>query len=343
MSAHAHTMRAGPISTRIHRRPAIVTAVLTLAIAATLVLALTLGPGGSTPATMLYGLSPDAAPEYRLVFEWRASRAVAAVVFGACLAMSGAIFQSLTRNPLGSPDIIGLNAGAYAGVVGVIMLGGTSFLATAAGAVTGGVVAAAAVYGLAYRQGITGFRLIIVGIGVGAILQALTSWFSVKADLDVALRAAIWGAGTLSGMQWSTLGAAAIAAVIVALALPKIGRSLPQFALGDDVAASLGMRVELAKVGLVLVGVALMALVTAVAGPISFIALAAPQIAQRLTGGGGGLALVPSALVGAVLLAIADLVAQYALPGIKLPVGAVTVVIGGAYLVWLLLRENARR
>ncbi|SEC03872.1 FecCD family ABC transporter permease [Arthrobacter woluwensis] len=335
-------LRAGPYSRRITLRTVLVMGVLAALIPVSLVLALTLGPGGVPLGSVFYALTPDAATADRLVFEWRAARALGAVLFGVSLGISGAIFQTLTRNPLGSPDIIGLNAGAYTGVVGVILLGGSGFAATAAGALGGGLLAAACVYLLAFRQGIHGFRLIIVGIAVGAILSALTSWFSVKADLDVALRAAIWGAGSLFGLTWEPLGAAAAAALLLLAALVPAARMLPQFALGDEAAASLGLRVERAKALLVLLGVGFTALVTAVAGPISFIALAAPQIARRLVGGGDGAGLAASGLVGGVLLAGADLAAQYLLPGIKLPVGAITVVIGGGYLLWLLFRESGR-
>ncbi|MDR2294155.1 MAG: iron chelate uptake ABC transporter family permease subunit [Microbacterium sp.] len=307
------------------------------------ILALTIGSGGVEPASLLHALAPDATAAERLVFEWRGSRALAAALFGGCLAIGGTLFQTLTRNPLGSPDIIGLGAGSYAGVIVVIMFGGSGFLVYAAGAVTGGIVAAALVYLLAFQRGTHGFRLIVVGLALGAILRALTSWFSVKADLDAALQAAIWDSGSLSGMTWPPLALAALVAAVLMLALPTISRRLPVIELGDEAAASLGLRVERTKLMLVLVGVGFTALVTAVTGPISFIALAAPQIARRLCGGAARASLLVSALVGAALLSSADLIAQHLVPGVRLPVGAVTVVIGGAYLVWLLTREGKRR
>ncbi|WP_353114043.1 iron chelate uptake ABC transporter family permease subunit [Microbacterium sp.] len=338
----AVALRCGPLSIRLRRRPLIVGAVLAVIVIALLLLALTIGAGGIEPPSLLHALSPDATAAERLVFEWRASRALAATLFGACLAIGGTVFQTLTRNPLGSPDIIGLGAGSYAGVVAAIMIGGSGFLALAAGALVGGLVSAALVYLLAFKRGMHGFRLIVVGIALGAMLRALTSWFSVKADLDAALKAAIWDAGSLGGMTWSPLGAAAIAALALSLALPAVSRMLSMIELGDEASSSLGLRTEGAKAVLVLIGVGFTALVTAVTGPISFIALAAPQIARRLAAQGARAGLLLSALVGAVLLAGADLVAQYLLPGVRLPVGGVTVVIGGLYLVWLLIREGKR-
>ncbi|MDT9591528.1 iron chelate uptake ABC transporter family permease subunit [Nocardioides zeae] len=340
--ATARSLRWGPWSRRVAPRSVLALAVLALVAVGTVVLALTVGRGGLAPTSLLYALTPDASGADRLVFEWRGARALAAVLFGACLGVSGAVFQAVTRNPLGSPDVIGLNAGSYAGVVAVIALGGTGLTATAAGSLAGGLAAACAVYLLAFKQGVQGFRLIIVGIAVGAVLQSLTSWFSVRADLDVALRAAIWGAGTLSGTTWHDVGVAALAAVPLALSWPWIARVLPQLALGDDAASAMGLRLEPARAALVVLGVASTALVTAFAGPIAFVALAAPQIARRIVGGGSGApGVLGSALVGAVLLGLGDVIAQHALPA-RLPVGAVTVVIGGMYLVWLLFRESGR-
>lgn len=277
-----------------------------------------------------------------VVVEWRAPRAFAAAVFGACLGVSGALFQSLTRNPLGSPDIIGLNTGAYTGVLVVIGLGGTGYAAYAAGALTGGVLTAALVYLFAYSSGLQGFRLIIVGIAVSAFLGSVNSWFVVKAQLDTALQAAVWGAGSLNGVRWPQLLGAGSLALVLALIVPWLARRVAQLELGDDSARVRGVRAEADKAVIVVVGVALTSLVTAVTGPIAFIALAAPQIARRLRRRSGGFDALGSALVGACLLSGADLLAQHALPQASMPVGAVTVCLGGIYLIWLLLRENER-
>ncbi|PPF38713.1 iron chelate uptake ABC transporter family permease subunit [Pseudoclavibacter sp. AY1H1] len=313
-----------------------------LLVTALLVFALTAGSGGIEPTSLLHALAPDATVSERLVFEWRASRALAAALFGACLAIGGTVFQTLTRNPLGSPDIIGLSAGSYAGVIIVIILGGSGFLPFAAGAVSGGIVAAAFVYLLAFQRGIHGFRLIVVGLALGAILRALTSWFSIKADLDAALQAAIWDAGSLSGMTWPLLALSTVVAMTLMFTLPAAFRLLPLIELGDEAASSLGVRVERSKLLLIFIGVGFTAVVTAATGPISFIALASPQIARRLCGGTAPANMLASGLVGAVLLSSADLIAQHLVPGVHLPVGGVTVVIGGLYLVWLITREGKR-
>ncbi|WP_030154724.1 iron chelate uptake ABC transporter family permease subunit [Glycomyces sp. NRRL B-16210] len=338
------TVRIGRLSRRVHTRALIVAVLLLLAATACVAASLMLGSRSLTLTEVLTALGPDArGPNRLVVVEWRAPRALAAGLFGACLGISGAIFQSLTRNPLGSPDIIGLNTGAYTGVVFVITVGGTGFLAYAAGAMIGGLGAAALVYLLAFRGGVRGFRLIIVGIAVSAMLTSVNTWFSVKADLGEALRAAVWGAGSLNAIQWPPVILASIVAGLLALALPVAGRRMRQLELGDETAVTHGVPVERSKILLSAVGVGFTALVTAAAGPIAFVALAAPQIARRLSGRPGSADLVGSALVGSVLLGGADLIAQHAVPDTPLPVGAVTVLLGGAYLVWLLLHEQRRR
>ena len=328
---------------RSSRRALIVYGIMLLALPACVLIALSMGSRVIPIPEVIGALVPGSeGPNRLVVVEWRAPRAVAAALFGACLGSSGALFQSLTRNPLGSPDIIGLNSGAYTGVVCVIMLGGSGYLTLAGGAVLGGLGTALAVYLLALRQGMRGVRLIIVGIAVGAMLSSVNTWFSVKADLDVALRAAIWGAGTLNGVGWPPVGVSAAMAVLLFLALPALGRRMRQLELGEDTAAMSGVPVEATKALMVVVGVGFTAVVTAVTGPIAFVALVAPQIARRLTRHGGIADLTGSALAGALLLSMADLIARYAIPGIALPVGAVTVCLGGGYLVWLLFRESGR-
>lgn len=276
-----------------------------------------------------------------VVVDWRMPRVLAAIVFGAALGLSGAIFQSLTRNPLASPDVIGFSTGSYTGALIVIAVVGGSSLQVAGGALLGGLGTAALVYLLAYRRGVQGFRLIVVGIAASAMLSSANTWILLTTDLQSAMTGAVWGAGSLNTTSWqqALLGAAVIGALMCAL-LP-LARPLRQLQLGDDAARALGVRAEPTRLGLVLVGVGLIAAVTAVAGPIAFVALCAPQIGVRLARS-TGIALAPAALTGALLLCAADYAAQHLLPT-PLPVGVVTVVLGGGYLIWLLVRETRRR
>ncbi|WP_420829012.1 FecCD family ABC transporter permease [Ensifer adhaerens] len=273
-----------------------------------------------------------------IVVEWRLPRVALAFILGAALAMSGAIFQSLTRNPLGSPDIIGFSAGSYTGSLVVILLLSGGYYETAAGAVVGGVVTAIAVYLLAYRRGGHGFRLIVVGIGVAAMLSAFNAWMIREAELEVALAAAVWGAGSLNGLGFEQLVPVAVVLCLIVPPTLLLSRPMRQLEMGDDMAVASGVNANRARLLLMLVGVSLTATVTAAAGPIPFIALSAPQIAQRLTRT-AGVALIPSALMGGLLLLTADWAAQNTF-GVQLPVGIMTVSIGGLYLIWLLVRES---
>ena len=276
-----------------------------------------------------------------IVLDWRLPRVLVAVLFGAALGLSGALFQSLTRNPLGSPDIIGFSTGSYTGALLVITVLGTGYVSTAVGALIGGLLTAALVYLLAYRRGLQGFRLIIVGIAVTAMLQSFNVWLLLRSSTEVAMTASIWGAGSLSLVGWPQAWPSLGVFVVLFPAALLLTRPLRQLELGDEAARAHGLRVESSRLVILIVGVALVAVVTATAGPIAFVALAAPQVAKRLTGS-AGLPLVPAALVGAVLLMVADQLAQHVLPG-SVPVGVVTIVVGGAYLIWLLVREARRR
>ncbi|KKC35244.1 iron ABC transporter permease [Devosia epidermidihirudinis] len=279
---------------------------------------------------------------HMVVVEWRLPRTALALILGAALGIGGAIFQSLTRNPLGSPDIIGFDAGAYSGALVVIILLQGGYYAIAGGALVGGLITALMVYFLAYNRGVQGFRLIIVGIGVSAMLNSVNTWMLLRAKLEVAMAAAIWGAGSLNGLGLDRLGPATLVlAVLIPMAL-LMARPMAQLELGDDAARALGINAERSRLALLVIGVALTATVTATAGPIGFVALAAPQLARRLTGS-PGVAMLPAAAMGALLLAAADYIAQRAFAPTQLPVGIVTVSLGGVYFVWLLLREARRQ
>ena len=312
----------------------------TLALAIVLLTVVALGTGDyplSVVEVVRAMFATDGGFDTTIVLEWRLPRVLVALVFGAALALSGAIFQSVTRNPLGSPDIIGFATGSYTGALIVLTLVGDSYVSTAVGAVGGGLVTAAAVYLLAYRRGMQGFRLIIVGIAVTAILHSVNTWLLLRAQVEVAMAASIWGAGSISLVGWDeALPAFAVLAVLAATVI-VLARGMRQLELGDDAAKAHGLRVEPARLALLVVGVALIAVVTASSGPIAFVALAAPQIATRLTKS-AGLPLVASALTGAFLLLAADFVAQHLLPA-AVPVGMVTVVIGGLYLIGLLIGQ----
>ncbi|MCP3811439.1 iron chelate uptake ABC transporter family permease subunit [Mycobacteriaceae bacterium Msp059] len=277
-----------------------------------------------------------------VVLEWRMPRTVMALLVGAALGVSGAIFQALTRNPLGSPDIIGVNTGAYTGALIVIAGFGGGYYAVAAGALVGGLITALAVYLLAYRNGLAGYRLIVVGIALGAVLSSVNQWIVIKLDFHAAVTASVWQQGTLSGLSWVQVVPMTICLLAIAVGLVVLGPQLPILQLGDDAAGTLGVHPERARLAYLVAAVALVALACAAAGPITFIALAAPQLARRLTAS-AGVGLMPSAAMGAVLLLGSDVIAQHLFGGNELPVGAVTVSLGGAYLIYLLVTQARKR
>ncbi len=332
----------GRFSRRLDLRTGVVCAVLLLVALAVGVVALTTGDypvGVGQVLGALAGASDGAVG--MIVVEWRLPRALLALVLGAALGASGAVFQSVTRNPLGSPDVVGFTTGAYTGALVVLMVLGGGYGGVAAGALVGGIGSAVLVYVLAYRRGVQGFRFVVVGIAVSAMLSSVNAWLVITADLETAMAATLWGAGSLNGTTWEQAAPASALVVLLLLALVPLVPRMGLLEMGDDAATALGVHGERTRLALVGLGVALIAVVTAAAGPISFVALAAPQLARRLTRG-PGVQVLPAAAMGALLLSASDLVAQRLLAPTQLPVGVVTVVLGGAYLVWLLVREARR-
>ncbi|GAB3601321.1 FecCD family ABC transporter permease [Microbacterium tumbae] len=335
-------VRRSWLGMRVEVRSIVVCCGLALAAAGLAMLALMTGSYQLNPGQVVSALSGgEPGIVHDIVVEWRLPRVVAALVFGAALGVSGAIFQSLLRNPLADPGIIGFSQGSFTGALIVILvINGTSWQLVG-GALFGGLAAALLVYVLAYRKGVQGFRLIVVGIGLSAMLASLDTWLILKADLDVAMSAAVWGAGSLNGVSWErvVVGGGSIAVLLVLAG--SLIRPMRQMELGDDAAASQGVRVSSARLGLIVVGVALTATVAAASGPIAFISLVAPQIARRLART-AGITLGPAGFVGALLCLAADYVAQHIAPA-PLPVGIITVIIGGGYLGYLLFIEARRR
>lgn len=334
-------VRCGPVSFRFERRALVTTAVLVTIALGLGLFGLCYGSTLATPGEVYDALFTGDGDQALVIVRWRLPRVVAALVFGAALALSGAVFQGVTRNPLGSPDVIGLDAGAYTGALIVItVLGGTGTQLTAA-SMLGGVLTAAVVYVLSLRSGLNRMLLVVIGIGVNAVLTAINSWIVLRAELEVAIAATGWNAGSLNGVDWTDLGLPVLVIVVLAGVLAASARGMGQAMLGDEVAVATGVRVRRLRLWTVLAGVGCTATVTAVTGPIVFIALAAPQIGRRLFRS-AGTPLLPAALTGAVLLLAADLLAQLLLAPVALPVGVVTTAIGGTYLLWLLAKEIRR-
>ncbi len=336
-------IRVGGLSARASWRAIIVVASLLVGAVIASVFAIGMGKYTVAPADVLGVLvGTNTSFDRVVVLEWRMPRMLMALLVGAALGVSGAIFQALTRNALGSPDIIGINSGAYTGALAVIVGIGGGYYAIAAGALVGGLLTAVLVYALSYRNGLVGYRLIVVGIGVSAVLNSVNQWIVIKLDFHVAVTAAVWQQGTLSGLGWSQALPMTVCLAIGVVALIALGPQLPVLQMGDDAAGALGVRPDRARLAYLVAGVGLVAVACAAAGPVSFVALAAPQVARRLTAS-PGVGLVPSAAMGAVLLLISDIIAQQLFNDSELPVGAVTVLLGGVYLVYLLISQSRRR
>lgn len=307
---------------------------------ALMVWALSLGTPPLSISALLH-IGPDPVPPLveKIVWSWRMPRIVMAAVLGAALGISGALFQSLLRNPLGSPDVIGFNTGAYTGVLMAIVLWGQHPASVTSGALCGGLLSAVLVYALSWPHDTAHTRrLILMGIGVRALLIAFNTWLILTASLDTALSAGLWSAGSLNGLTWSKSLPACLVIAVTCLGVMCLVKALRLLALGDELAFALGVHVPLVRAGLMLCGVLLTAAATAVAGPISFVALVAPQLARHAHGSDSPL--LSSAVIGACLLLSADMLAQHAWAPYQLPVGVVTVSVGGLYLLLMLLKTK---
>ncbi|MFI6511533.1 FecCD family ABC transporter permease [Streptosporangium sp. NPDC050855] len=284
----------------------------------------------------LFGDGPPVAE--LIVNRLRAPRVVTGLLVGAAFGLSGAIFQSLTRNPLGSPDFIGFTAGAATGGITAVILGGSAWQIAGA-SLAGCVICAIVVYGLAFRRGVQGHRLILVGIGIGALLLSADWYMLTRADINDAATAGAWITGSLSGRGWEHAIPVACALAVLLPVCAWLSRPLRMMEMGDDAARAVGIRVEPVRAVAIGTGVLLCGLATAAAGPVAFVALAAPQLAHRISRS-PGITLPLSALAGATLLVGADLAAQRLFAPVQLPVGIMTAAIGGVYLVFLLRRER---
>ncbi|WNO76267.1 FecCD family ABC transporter permease [Streptomyces sp. AM8-1-1] len=274
-----------------------------------------------------------------IVQELRLPRAVAGLLVGFAFGVSGALFQTMTLNPLASPDMIGITQGAGAAVVAGIVLGWDGGLSTQALGLIGALTAALLVYVLAWKRGTTGYRIVLVGIGIAWICTSATDYLMARGERFQAQAALGWLVGNLNGRGWDQVGPLAAAmAVLVPMAL-LLGRLMRTLQLGDDVARGLGTRVQPVRLAVLLAGVGLVAFGTAAAGPVAFVALAAPQIAQRLARTAWPPP-VASGLTGALAVLVSDLIARKLISGTELPVGIVTGVLGAPVLLWLLVRAN---
>ncbi|MFH8989566.1 FecCD family ABC transporter permease [Streptomyces sp. NPDC017940] len=282
-----------------------------------------------------------------IIMDLRLPRALAGLVVGVALGVSGAITQSIARNPLASPDVLGITGGASAVAVFLVSVSGGAATAVvntvglSAAALAGGLCTGLLVYFLAWRRGVDGFRLILIGISVSAVMEAITTWLLVSADIRDVARAQAWLVGSLDNRAWEDVEVALWGTLALLVVVSCAAFQFKPMHFGDEVAAGLGVRYQMVRAVLLLCAVLLAGMAVSAAGPVPFVALVAPQVAMRLARCPTP-PMVASGMVGALLLIGADLTVRTVLPN-SLPVGVVTAAIGGPFLVYLLVRANLGR
>ncbi|WP_238993366.1 FecCD family ABC transporter permease [Nocardioides caldifontis] len=322
------------------RRRRVVIAVLCVLVVVAYAGSLMLGSTSYTLREVLAVIVGDDAPGAQFVVgRLRLPRATLAVVVGLSFGLAGVTFQTLLRNPLASPDIIGVTEGASAAAAVAIVTFSLSGLVVSGVAVAAGLGIALAIYLLAYRRGVAaGTRLILIGIGVAAMMQSVISWQLERATNFQLAEALRWLTGSLNGALWRDVVVVLVALVVLGTLVLVQTRDLAASQLGDDAASALGVRVERLRLLTIVAAVGLVCFATAASGPIAFLAFLCGPIAARIVGPRGSL-LVPSALVGALLTLLADFAGQHAF-GTRLPVGVVTGILGAPYLLYLIVRIN---
>ncbi|AWW36311.1 iron ABC transporter permease [Streptomyces sp. AS58] len=323
-------------------RPRLVAVCLGLAVAAFLAFSVETAVGDiSLPLTdVMRALVGAGDPGTELIVrELRLPRALAGLLVGVAFGVSGALLQTVTLNPLASPDMIGITQGAGTAVVAGIVLGWDAGLSTQALGLLGALTAAVLVYVLAWRRGTTGYRIVLVGVGVAWICTSATDYLLARGQRFQAQAALGWLVGNLNGRTWQQITPLAVTLALLLPAALLLGRLTRTLQLGEDVARGLGTRVQAVRVAVLLISVGLAAFGAAAAGPVAFVALAAPQVAQRLAGTSFPPPLT-AGLTGAVMVLVSDLIARKLVPDTELPVGIVTGVLGAPVLLWLLVRAN---
>jgi iron complex transport system permease protein len=338
---------AGPghavVRSHVRRRRWIVTASLGIALIVVVMVGLSVGDYPLTPDQLwrtLWGGGERV--ESYVLFQVRAPRVLMGALVGACLAVAGALLQTLLRNSLASPDLLGITGGSSVAALFVLLVVGATGPVLVLAAFAGGIVVALLLLFAAGRTGEGGFRLILAGIGVSFLAVAISNFMMVRAQVELAKSALLWTVGSLSSTAWSQVLAVSVVALVALPGVYLAARWLPITQLGAPTSAGLGVHAPTVRWVAVGSAVLLTAACCAFTGPISFVALCAPPIARALLGH-GAIGIAASGLVGAVLLVVADLVAQFALPGMSLPVGVVTGAVGSVFLLWLLASTKGRQ
>lgn len=329
------------VDQRRHRtqRHRLIVTVLLILLVTMFCLTLSLGQSYTPPGDVLRVLlGEDVAGATFTVGQLRLPRAVLAVLAGISFGLGGVAFQIMLRNPLASPDIIGISSGASAAAVFAIVVLSLSGPIVSVIAVVAGLTIALLVYGLSFSNGMAGTRLILVGIGVSAMLESIIAYILSQAPAWSLQEAMRWLTGSVNGAQLGQSLPLFLGLLVFGGLLLSQGRDLEALRLGEDTAAGLGVRVARTRVIVIVAAVGLIASATAITGPIAFVAFLSGPIAARVIGSKGSL-LIPSALIGATLVLVGDYAGQFLLPG-RYPVGVITGALGAPYLIFLIVRVN---
>lgn len=337
-------LRRLPLSFRVDRRVPVVMAGLLVTLMLVTLVNLSFGsyPIGAEDVLRTVLRLESANPDHHFVVnQLRLPRTLVAIFIGMGLAVSGMVLQGLTRNALAAPGIVGVNAGASVTVVAaIIAFPEISVRYYPLAAMVGAFTAAGLIYALAWRGGSNPLRFILIGIGIAAIAQAITSTLVTFGDIERVMGAFVWLAGSVNGSSWKHVRSILPWLLILLPVVWLSARQLNVLSMGDDLAAGLGVRVELQRALLIFASVALAASAVAVAGTVGFVGLMAPHIARQLVGPSHEGLVPSSALVGALIVLAADALGRNLFAPTQIPVGIFTAIIGVPYFLYLLYRNR---
>lgn len=306
-----------------------------------IITSLSLGSSFINPWLIMKSLIGTAEPDF-ILHQLRLPRVLLAFMVGAALGVAGAILQAIIRNPLASPDIIGITAGASAGAIIfiVVLLGTLSAAFMPLAAIIGALLVASVIYLLAWNTGVTPIRLVLIGIGVSAAMKAIVMMMIVLSNTAVTTKAYLWLTGSLYGSNWSHVYAMLPFLLVLLPITAILARSVSAKELGDDIAVGLGVKVQSRRFLLLLISVGLAGSAAAFAGGIEFVGLIAPHMGRMLIGRSFSALIPASALIGGMIVVLADLVARTAFLPLDIPAGVFTAAIGAPFFIYLLFRSR---
>ncbi|TNJ61590.1 iron ABC transporter permease [Paenibacillus hemerocallicola] len=343
MSFHARNVRA---LLSIRYKPAAIVLMLLIGCLLTSIVSIGLGEMRISPVNVVRGVIGIGGDDYTLVIrKLRLPRVAVALLAGASLAAAGAILQGMIRNPLASPDILGVTGGASVAAIAFMnyLLGTVTIRLLPAAAMLGGIIVAGLLYALAWKRGVTPMRLVLVGVGVSALMSGMTTMLLLFNPRNEASQAYFWLTGSVYGANWEHV---LTLLPWTALLLPwafMLARQINVLQLGDEVATGAGSHVERNRLLLLLISVALAASAVSVAGGIGFVGLIAPHMARKLAGANFRVILPVAVLLGAIVVVLADLAGRVLFLPMDVPAGVFTSAVGAPFFIYLLYsRRNAR-